>query len=133
MMPYICIMEKESKRQKQMGETVKRHFSTVLQQQGGNIYGFEVLVTITEVKMTPDLGLAKIYFSIFNTENKQETLLLLQQAQQDLRQALSQRLKKHARRVPHIDFYIDETLDEMYRVDTLFNKLEEDNQMGEKE
>ena len=126
-------MEKESKRQRQMGATVKLHFSTVLQQQGGNIYGFEVLVTITDVKMTSDLGLAKIYLSIFNTEDKQAVLLLLEDARNDLRQALSQRLKKHARRVPHIDFYIDETIDEMYRVNSLFNRLEDDNQMGEKE
>ena len=126
-------MEKESKRQKQMGETVKRHFSTVLQQQGGNIYGFEVLVTVTEVKMTPDLGLAKIYLSIYNTENKEAVLLQMETARNELRQNLAHRLRKHARRVPNIDFYIDETIDEMYRVNELFNRLDKDNQMGEEE
>ena len=125
-------MEKESKRQKQMSETVKRHFSIVLQQQGGNIYGFQVLVTVTEVKMSSDLGLAKIYLSIYNTENSQAVLLQMEAARTELRQNLAQRLRKHARRVPNIDFYIDETIDEMYRVDDLFSRLEKDNQMGEK-
>ena len=46
---------------------------------------------------------------------------------------LSQRLKRHLRRVPDIDFYLDDTLDEMYRLNALFNNLREDNQMGEEE
>ncbi|MDP4854260.1 MAG: ribosome-binding factor A, partial [Saprospiraceae bacterium] len=83
--------------------------------------------------MTPDLGLAKIYLSIFNTEHKQEPLLLLEEEKIRLRQALGSRIKKWVRRIPEIDFYLDDTLDEMYRLSELFHKMEEDNQMGKPE
>ena len=124
-------MAKETKRQKQVGEMVKRHFSTVLQQEGGYIYGHEPLVTVTDVIMSADLGLAKIYLSIYNTENKQAVILEMETAYQKLRQALAYRIRKHVRRIPDIAFYMDETIDEMYRVEDLFQKLYKENQMGD--
>ncbi|MEZ4988629.1 MAG: 30S ribosome-binding factor RbfA [Saprospiraceae bacterium] len=123
----------ETKRQRQVAETVKRHFSMVLQEQGTYIYGAEPLVTVTEVKMSPDLTLAKIYLSIWNTENKQGVMLHLEEEHTRLRQALAQRLRKQLRRMPDIALYEDDTLDEMYRVDTLFQRLHADNQMGQEE
>ena len=60
----------ETKRQKQVAEMVKRNFSLVLQEEGLNIYGAKALVTVTTVRMSPDLTLAKIYMSIFNTDHE---------------------------------------------------------------
>ncbi len=105
----------------------------VLQQEGTYIFGAEPLVTVTSVKMTPDLSLAKIYLSIYNTENKQAVILEMEDQLTQLRQALASRVRRHLRRVPEIAFYEDETLDEMYRINELFNKLHDDNQMGEAE
>lgn len=123
----------ETKRQRQAAELVKRNFSLVLQQEGSYIFGPEPLVTVTGVKMTPDLGLAKIYLSVFNTENKQAVLLEMEEEIVRLRQSLAHRIKRHIRRIPDIAFYADDTLDEMYRVDALFNRLRDENQMGEEE
>jgi ribosome-binding factor A len=123
----------ETKRQRQVAELVKRNFSIVLQEIGVYIYGSQPLVTVTEVKMSSDLGLAKIYLSIWNTENKQVVLLQLEEETPRLRTALANRLKRHVRRVPHIGLYEDETIDEMYRIDTLFNRLHKEDQMGESE
>lgn len=130
---YLCIMAKETKRQRQVAETIKRHFSVVLQQQGSYIYGIEPLVTITEVKVTSDLSLAKIYLSIFNTENKQAVILQIESEKRHLKQAFAARVKKHLRRVPDLDFYEDETLDEMYKINTMFDNLHDNHQMGEEE
>ena len=113
---------KETKRQRQVGEMVRRHFGTVLFQEGSYIYG-RALVTVTTVKMSPDMGIAKIYLSIYNAENKQEVMVKLQDNMFRLRQALSQRIKKHVRRIPNIAFYIDETIDEMYRVNAMFDNM----------
>lgn len=121
----------ESKRQRQVAELVKRNFSMVLQQEGVYIYGAQPLVTVTQVKMSPDLGLAKIYLSIWNTENKQAVMLQMEEETTRLRQQLSTRLRRHVRRVPDIALYEDETIDEMYRVDAMFDKLYEDKQMPE--
>ena len=57
----------ETKRQRQVAELVKRNFSMVLQELGSYIYGSKPLVTVTEVKMSSDLGIARIYLSIWNT------------------------------------------------------------------
>ncbi|MEM9920539.1 MAG: 30S ribosome-binding factor RbfA [Bacteroidota bacterium] len=120
----------ESKRQKQVAELIKRNFGTLLQQEGGYIYGTEALVTVTSVKMSPDMSIAKIYLSVYNTENKQAVILEMEDAIFRLRQSLSQRIRRHVRRIPDIQFYLDDTLDEMYRLNELFNRLEKENQMG---
>lgn len=123
----------ETKRQLQVGELIKRNFSLVLQQEGRYIYGDEALVTVTQVKMSSDLGLAKIYLSVFNTENKQAVIIQLEQENSRLRKILSQRIRKHVRRIPYIDVYQDDTLDEMWQLNSLFDKLRADKQMGEEE
>ncbi len=120
----------ETKRQKQVAELVKRNFSIVLQQEGSYIYGSQALVTVTQVVMSPDMSLAKIYLSVYNQENKQEVILEMENELIRLKQALAYRIKKHLRRIPDINFYLDDTLDEMYRLNHLFNELHEANQMG---
>jgi len=124
-------MKKESKRQQQVAELIRRDFSSVLQQTGSYVYGSEVLVTVTQVKVTPDFGLAKIYLSIYNTENKQEVLLMMEEEKARLKSELGSRIRKRVRRIPNIAFYEDETLDEMYRLRNLFDKMHGENQMGD--
>ena len=126
-------MAKESKRQLQVAELLRRNFSLVLQQEGGYIYGSDVLVTVTKVKISPDLGSCKIYLSVYNTENKQAVILQLEEEYRKLKQELSQRVRKQVRRIPEFDMYLDDTLDEMYRLNNLFNKLHQEKQMGENE
>ena len=122
-----------SKRQKQVAEIIKRHFSTMLQQEGSNVYGTKPFVTVTEVQMTPDFNIAKIYLSIYNIENKQEVILLMEKEYHRLRQALAARIKRHVRRVPELQFFIDDMLDEMERVDQLFKRLESSQNENENE
>lgn len=124
---------KESKRQRQVAEIIKRNFSQVLQQEGPYIYGAQPLVTVTDVKVSPDMSLAKIYLSIWNTENKQEVLLMMEEEHQRLKQAMAQRVKRHLRRLPEMGYFQDETLDEMYKVDEMFDRLYSENQMPKEE
>ncbi|MEO0776619.1 MAG: 30S ribosome-binding factor RbfA [Bacteroidota bacterium] len=116
----------ETKRQRQVAEQVKRHFGMMLQQEGSLIYGSQVLVTVTNVVMSPDLRLAKVYLSVYNTDNKQAIILMLQEEHQQLRGALYHRLRRHVRFFPEFDLYLDDTLDEMYRLNQIFNSLEEE-------
>ncbi|MBK8702430.1 MAG: 30S ribosome-binding factor RbfA [Saprospiraceae bacterium] len=123
----------ETIRQKQVAEMVKRNFSMVLQEEGGFIYGTSVLVSVTGVKMSPDLNIAKIYLSVYNTEDKQTVILEMEDQLVRLRQSLSHRLRKHVRRMPEIALYLDDTIDEMYRVNDLFNRLHNEGAMGTEE
>jgi ribosome-binding factor A len=120
-----------SVRQKQVEELIKRNFGIVLQNEGSYIYGPEPLVTVTQVKISPDFGQAKIYLSVYNTETKQQVILEMEEYNSRLRQALAGRIRKHVRRIPQVDFFLDDTLDEMYRLGDLFNRLHKDEQMGD--
>ncbi len=126
-------MATETKRQKQVAELIRRNFSTVLQQEGFYIYGSEALVTVTNVKVSPDFSIAKIYLSVYNRENKQAVILEMENEYNRLKQALSHRIRKHIRRIPNLQFHLDDTLDEMYRLNQLFDRLHTENQMGKPE
>ena len=120
----------ETKRQKQVAELLKRHFSMVLHEEAPNICGRQVLITVSHVKISPDLTSARIYLSIFGTENKQEPLLMLNEELRTLRSKLAQRIKKLVRIIPEVTLFYDDTVDEMYRIDDLMKRLNEEGQMG---
>ncbi len=121
----------ESKRQRQVAEMIKRNFSIVLQQEGSYIYGTQPLVTVMDVQVSPDLSVGKVYLSIWNTENKQAVILQMDEDHARLKSALATRLKRHLRRLPELSYFLDETLDEMNKVDTIFERLYTEDQMPE--
>ena len=112
----------DSKRQLQLGELIKRSLAPVFQEQGPYIYG-AAFVTVTSVKVTPDLAQAKIYLSIFNADDKELVLKKVINHTHVLKQALAARIKNQVRRIPQVFFYFDETIDEMYKVDVMFKNL----------
>jgi ribosome-binding factor A len=122
----------ETKRMLQVAELIKRNFGQLLQQEGSYIYGTTPFVTVTTVKMTPDLTIAKVYLSVYNIEDKQTVILEMEDNHSRLRQSLAFRIKKHVRRIPELQFYLDDTLDEMYRLRELFQQLDEDEQLGKR-
>ena len=118
----------ESIRQKQVGELIRRYFSMILTEEGSLIYGRDKLVTVTGIKMTPDLLIAKVYISVYGTENKQEVILELEDNYPRLRQALASKIGKQMRRMPALEFFLDDTVDEMYRVEALLNRVHEEDE-----
>lgn len=123
----------ESKRQLQVAEAIKRHFSVVLQREGYLIYGSGPLVTVTGVNVSPDMGQARIYLSIYNVASKENVVEAIAHHGSKLRQSLAARVRKHMRRVPYLEFHLDELLDEMEKVDNIFDRLYAENQMGQEE
>lgn len=118
----------ETKRQKQVAELLRRYFGMVLTEEGSLIYGRDKLVTVTGVKMSPDLLIAKIYISVYGTENKHEVILELEEHYPRLRQAMGSKVGKNMRRVPHLEFFLDDTVDEMYRVEALLTRIHEEDE-----
>ena len=109
---------------------LRRFVAMILTEEGSNIYGRDKLVTVTEIKMTPDLLIAKVYISVYGSENKQEVILLLEDNNTRLRQALAGKIGKQMRRMPELEFFLDDTVDEMYRVEALLNRVGEDKNIG---
>lgn len=119
-------------RQKQTEAIIKRHFGTVLLQEGRYIFG-DAFVTVTNVQVSPDISMSKIYLSVYNTNDKLSVIEKVNENVHLLKKNLAHRIKKHVRRIPDISFYLDETLDEMYKVDRMLTDLRERGGMGEEE
>ena len=81
-----------------------------------------MMITITEVKMSPDLGVAKIYLSIFPPKDREIHLKKIDDAKRDIRWKLGEKLKSQLRIVPELIFYLDDTLDRAARIDELLKK-----------
>jgi len=114
----------ESIRQLQIAELIKRQFSMVLATEGRFLYGAQALVTVTNVMMSPDLALAKVYLSVFNAPSKEAIMGVLEENYTRLKHSLHQRIKKQIRVMPELRFYLDDTVDEVYKVEALFKKYE---------
>lgn len=78
--------------------------------------------TVTDVKMTPDLKIAKVYFSVFgNNEVKKKTLAMLGDEKPHIRQLVGSHL--HMKFTPSLQFYLDDTLDQVDRINSLLKKI----------
>jgi len=104
----------------------------VLMEEGSYIFE-KALVTVTKVNVSPDLQNAKVYLSVFNTDNKQEVMMNIEENNHRLRLSLANKVARQVRRIPELQFYLDESLDEIFRMDQVFAKLRAENQMGTEE
>jgi ribosome-binding factor A len=114
----------QTKKQRQVGSLIQAEFSTILQQEGAFIYGIDPLVTVTNVRMSSDLGIAYIYVSVYNVHYKQEIVKELWENLSYLRGLLGKRIRKQVRRLPRLKFFIDDTLDEADHIDNIFSELQ---------
>ena len=122
----------ETKRQKQINELLRRQFSMVLLDEGTYIYD-RAMVTVTRVVVSPDLQSAKVYLSVFNTENKMEVMAAMDENIHRLRHPLAGKVAKQLRKIPELKFFLDDSLDEFFRMDQILTKLRAENQMGTEE
>ncbi|MEI7811583.1 MAG: 30S ribosome-binding factor RbfA [Ignavibacteria bacterium] len=104
-------------------EEVSRIFLHKLQDP---VLGF---ITITDVKLTPDLKIAKIYFSVFQKEGRNASLEKINEIKGLIRSELAHKIK--LRFTPDLHFYIDDTTDYVEKMENLFKKIhKEDNLAG---
>ena len=83
------------------------------------------LITVTEVRMSPDLKIAKAYISIFGkAEKKKETFALLEACKAGMRSDLGRNL--NLKFTPSLSFFLDESLDQAMRIEDLLNKIHKD-------
>ncbi len=80
------------------------------------------MVTVTVVRVTPDLGLAKVYLSFFGKLDKKEALSNVKDAKHEIRHELAKKIGKQVRVIPELNFYVDDSLDYAEEVDNLLNK-----------
>ena len=113
----------ESKRQKQVGKLVMEEMSDIFQREGLNIIDGG-MVSITKVTLTPDLLEARIYLSLYQVKNPEALIHKITERSWELRKQLGQRLRNQLRRVPDIQFFLDDTMDHVFKMEELFRKIE---------
>ena len=96
----------------------------MFQKQGFAIWK-NALVTITSVVVTPDLSIARAYLSIYNTKEKEAVLEELQNHTNEIRNLLGKALRNHLRRIPELEFFLDDTLDEVFKMEQIFKDLKD--------
>jgi len=121
---------KEGKRQKQIGSLINKEMSDIFQRLGLAMIGGG-MVSISSVKITPDLLEARIYLSFFQVEDKNATLKKIQDKAWEIKKELASRVKQQLRRIPEIKYFTDETLDHVFKMEELFKKIKPPASEGE--
>jgi ribosome-binding factor A len=107
----------ESQRQKKIGSVLQNDLVEVLQSAAtqGGMRG--VLISVSKVKVTVDLGVAKVYLSIFPNDKAKELLIGIKSNTPLIRHELAQRTKNQLRRMPNLEFFIDDSLEYIEKID----------------
>lgn len=86
-----------------------------------------VMVTVLEVEVTPDLGLAKVFLSFLNSKDKDKDLITLQENKTTIRHYLAQKLKNQMRKIPDLQFLGDDRINRAARIEDLLNQIKKDD------
>lgn len=100
----------------------QKKITALIQQEMAEIFRYETsgqtgLISVSQVHISPDLGLAKLYLSIFPIENKKEILSRINEQSTYYRNLLARRIRNHLRKIPELNFRLDNSLDDLERVD----------------
>ena len=112
----------ESKRQQKFAGVIQKDLAEIFQREGMN-YLPNTLVTITKVRITPDLAIARVFLSFFNNANTSLALNTVKAHANEIRYKLGARIKNQARVVPQLEFFVDDTNSYVERMDQIFDKI----------
>src|SRR3982751_3288069 len=122
----------ESKRQQEFAGVIQEDLAAIFQREGMN-YLPHTLVTITKVRVTPDLAIARVFLSFFNNTDNQTALQTIKMHASEIRYKLGTRIKDQARIVPQLEFFIDDTSEYVERMDKIFDKIHKEERQPDTE
>ena len=116
-------MEKgiESTRQLKVAKEIQKEMAEIIRSKGMAAFG-GALVSVSGVKVSPDLSVAKIYISVFPSDKAEGVMVALQENNKALRGELGAKVGKQLRIVPEIIFYLDSSLDYVEHIEELLKK-----------
>lgn len=112
----------EGKRQKQVASVLQQELNDIFVRLGLNMMD-NGMVSIANVKVTPDLLEARIYLSLFQVADTNATLKKIEDRAWEIKRELSDRVKHQLRRIPILQFYLDDTLDYVFKMEELFKTI----------
>ena len=107
----------EKTRQSKIGRRQQKESSEAFRNETSKMHG--VLISVSAVRVTPDLSLAKVYLSIFPSEKSAELLKNIENNSKSLRHEVAQKVRFQLRKMPELAFYIDDSLDYIEKIDSL--------------
>ena len=110
----------EGKRQAKIARMLQKELSEIFRRQTAAMGG--VLASVSPVRVSPDLGVAKAYLSIFPPEKAPEIMENIQRQNKTVRYDLAQAVKSVLRKTPELQFYLDDSLDYIDNIDRLLDK-----------
>ncbi|MCU0432948.1 MAG: 30S ribosome-binding factor RbfA [Bacteroidia bacterium] len=111
----------DSTRQQKFARLIQKEMAEIFQIDTRNTFG-PVMITVTMVRVSPDLGVAKIYVSLFPVKDKEALLQSIRDKGHELRRLLGNRIRHQVRVIPELIFYLDDSLDYAERIDELLKK-----------
>lgn len=117
----------EGKRQKQVAGLIQQELNDVFRHLGLNMM-HGGMVSIANVKVTPDLLECRIYLSFFKIEDKERALKTIEQKEWEIKKELATRIRNQVRRMPVLKFYEDDTLDYVYKMEELLDKIKKEDE-----
>lgn len=112
----------ESKRQRQVAKQIQKDLGEIFQREMKQAFD-KAFVTITDVKTTPDLAIARVYLSFLMTKDKEGLLEIIREHTKTIRNHLASRVRHQLRIVPDLQFYIDDTAEYAQKIENLFANI----------
>lgn len=111
----------ETTRQQKVGKLLQREMGEIFQREGQSV-GRGLLLTVSTVRVSPDLGLARVYLSIFPSTNAEAVLKEVKQRTSHYRNELAKKIRHQVRVIPELNFYLDDSLDYIDKIDNLLKE-----------
>jgi ribosome-binding factor A len=115
----------ESKRQKQIAGLLNEEMNMIFQKLGLSMIDGG-MVSISSVKVTPDLLEARFYLSFFQVKDVNAALKKIEDRHHDIKKELAAKVRHQLRNIPVLKFYKDDTLDHVFKMEELFKKISEE-------
>lgn len=110
----------DSIRQSKVNKLLLKELSELFRSEARNLFG-GAFITVTVVRVSPDLGIAKVYVSIMGNNSK-KGLELIEEKKGDIRRRVGNALRRQLRVIPDLHFYIDDSLDYAMKIEELLKK-----------
>lgn len=120
----------ESKRQQRFAGVIQQDLAEMFQREG-NVWAPGAFVTVTKVRVTPDLAIARIYLSFLNTQTAKDDITTIKTKTNEIRYKLGARIKHQARIVPQLEFFLDDTNEYVEHMDKIFDEISKESRQPE--
>lgn len=110
----------ESKRQQKISRLLQKDLGEIFQHESRG-FSAGAMITVTKVNVTSDLSLARVYLSLFATDDKQSLIETIRKHKAEIKYKLGNRIRNQLRGVPDLEFFLDDSLDYIDNIDKLLD------------